>query len=167
MLFSIQSCSNNQVKRLQRVLLWRQFGTYLWTGELLVLLPLSHFDRRLVSHSRDQEVHKDVLTVGGAIHQSPQRLRQVVSEQVVVVPVGKLRVSHKHTIFIVFLKPAGNGALYKRDMFKKPHLTKICCHFFCQCALPVSLSVALMIVLASHTYTHHTVNFFRQGPHLT
>lgn len=49
-------------------------AAYLWTGQLFVLLPLGHFDWRQVGYSRDQEVHEDVLTVGGAIHQSPQRL---------------------------------------------------------------------------------------------
>lgn len=67
-------------------------AAYLWTGQLFVLLPLSHFDWRQVGYSRDQEVHQDILTVGGAIHQSPQRLGQVVGEQVVVVPVGQVKV---------------------------------------------------------------------------
>lgn len=58
----------------------------LWTGQLFVLLPLGHFDWRQVGDSRDQEVHEDVFAVGGAIHQSPQGLGQVVCEQVVVVP---------------------------------------------------------------------------------
>lgn len=60
--------------------------SYLWDCYLLVLLSLSHFNRRQVSYSRDQKVHQDVLTVGRAVHEHPQRLRQVVGEQVVVVP---------------------------------------------------------------------------------
>lgn len=69
--------------------------TYLWTGQLFVLLPLSHFNWWQVSYRRDQEVHQYVLTVGGAIHQSPQRLGQVVGEQVVVVPVGQGKVLYR------------------------------------------------------------------------
>lgn len=65
------------------------YKTYLRTGQLFVLLPLGDFDRWQVRHSRDQEVHQDVLTVGGAIYQSAQRLGQVMGEQVVVVPVGR------------------------------------------------------------------------------
>jgi len=64
-------------------------ATNLWAGQLFVLLPLGHFDWRQVGYRGDQEVHQDVLTVGGAVHQSAQRLGQVVCEQVVVVPVGQ------------------------------------------------------------------------------
>lgn len=69
----------------------RETAAYLHARQLFVLFPLGHFDWGQVCHSRDQEVHQDVLTVGGAVHQSSQRLGQVVGEQVVVVPVGKAR----------------------------------------------------------------------------
>lgn len=64
-------------------------GTHLHAGQLFVLFPLGHFDWGQVCHRGDQEVHQDVLTVGGAVHQSSQSLGQVVGEQVVVVPVDK------------------------------------------------------------------------------
>lgn len=76
-------------------------ATYLWTGQLFVLLPLSHFDWRQVGYGRDQEVHQDVLTVRGAIHQSPQGLGQVVGEQVVVVPVVQVKVLHRHLYNVI------------------------------------------------------------------
>lgn len=62
---------------------------YLRTGQLFVLLPLGDFDWRQVRYGGDQEVHQDVLAVGGAIYQSPQRLGQVMGEQVVVVPADR------------------------------------------------------------------------------
>lgn len=47
-------------------------GAYLRAGQLLVLLPLSHLDGRQVSHRRHEEVHQDVLAVGGAVHQDAE-----------------------------------------------------------------------------------------------
>lgn len=67
----------------------RRTGVYLRTGQLFVLLPLGDFDWRQVRYSGDQEVHQDVLAVGGAIYQSAQRLGQVMGEQVVVVPADR------------------------------------------------------------------------------
>ena len=61
-------------------------GTHLGTGQLFVLLPLGHLDGRQVGYRGDQEVHEDVLAVGGGVHQSAERGGQVVREQVVVVP---------------------------------------------------------------------------------
>lgn len=78
----------NDIHRLRWI---RQMAAYLWTGQVFVLLPLSHFDWRQVSCCGDQEVHQDVLTVGGAIHESSQRLGQVVGEQVVIIPAGHIR----------------------------------------------------------------------------
>lgn len=62
---------------------------HLWAGQLLVLLPLGHFDWWQVGDGGNQEVHEDVLTVGGAVHQRPQGRGQVVGEQVVIVPNGE------------------------------------------------------------------------------
>lgn len=83
--------SNTDVRALN--MCERTTAAYLRAGHLFVLFPLGHFDWRQVCYSRYQEVHQDVLTVGGAIHQSPQRLGQVVGEQVMVVPVGEGGVS--------------------------------------------------------------------------
>lgn len=69
----------------------RDSATYLHAGQLFVLFPLGHFNRGQMCYSGDEEVHEDVLAVGGAVHQSAQRLGQVVGEQVVVVPVGEGR----------------------------------------------------------------------------
>lgn len=69
----------------------RETAAYLHAGQLFVLLPLGHFDWGQVCYSGDKEIHQDVLTVGGAVHQSTQRLGQVVGEQVVVVPVEEGR----------------------------------------------------------------------------
>lgn len=69
----------------------RESAAYLHAGQLFVLFPLGHFNRGQMCDSGDEEVHEDVLAVGGAVHQSAQRLRQVVGEQVVVVPVEEGR----------------------------------------------------------------------------
>lgn len=61
--------------------------THLQGGHLFVLLPLCYFNRWQVCHRGDQEIHQDILTVRGAIHQRTQRGGQVVREQVMVVPV--------------------------------------------------------------------------------
>lgn len=69
----------------------REAAAHLHAGQLLVLFPLGHLDGGQVRHGRHEEVHEDVLAVGGAVHQGAQRLGQVVGEEVVVVPVEKGR----------------------------------------------------------------------------
>ena len=63
-------------------------GAHLSHHGLLVLLLLRHLNGRQLGYRGDQEVHQDVLAVGGGVHQGAQRGRQVVSEQEVVVPEG-------------------------------------------------------------------------------
>lgn len=60
--------------------------SYLAHHGLLVLLLLCDFDWWLLGNSWNQEIHQDVLTIGHAVHHGQQVGRDIVGEQVVVVP---------------------------------------------------------------------------------
>lgn len=54
---------------------------------LLILLLLGHFDWRQFCHSRHQEIHENVLTVGQLVHHVLQAGWQVMGVQVVIISV--------------------------------------------------------------------------------
>ncbi len=58
---------------------------YLGHHGFLVLLLLRDFDWRLLSNSRNQEVHQDVFAISHAVHRGQHAGRDVVGEQEVVV----------------------------------------------------------------------------------
>lgn len=58
---------------------------HLWAGQLLVLLPLGHFDWWQVGDGGNQEVHEDVLTVSQLVHHALQAGRQEIGVQEVVI----------------------------------------------------------------------------------
>lgn len=61
--------------------------TYLSHHCLLILLLLGHFDWRQFCHSRHQEVHENVLTIGQLVHHVLQAGWQVMGVQVVIISV--------------------------------------------------------------------------------
>ena len=61
--------------------------SYLSHHRLLILLLLGHFDWRQFCHSRHQEIHEYVLTVGQLVHHVLQAGWQVMGVKVVIISV--------------------------------------------------------------------------------
>lgn len=74
--------------------------SYLSHHGLLILLLLGHFDWRQFCHSRHQEIHENVLTVGQLVHHVLQAGWQIMRVQVVIISVEtKERVSRGPSLY--------------------------------------------------------------------
>lgn len=63
--------------------------SYLSHHCLLILLLLGHFDWRQFCHSRHQEIHENVLTIGQLVYHVLQAGWQVMGVQVVIISVNE------------------------------------------------------------------------------